>query len=606
MLSRLLNRNIKNPNFNKILTSSLIHQLLLILVTLLVYSKTLDRTSLFPIDDSFLINPLIKIDNFFNDYKKAEVLDYQPLRDFSFYIDIQILKKFEFHSFRLTNILIFALLILCTYKLVRNILGPLYALSLSLLIVCHPLFSFVLIWISTRKHLLASLFALIALNISYRKKQEISSFLKYTLSISLSFFSQPIHLWLPFFNLAKTFYISRRKKAFQFITYTVSISIAFLVGYINISFYYGNKSPYGNNVGGRYDLEYVSKFLLQHGRYFYNSLIPSNLEIYYSESSFLNIIGMFLLFAYLYVSFKISRKAFEFIVLALLSVSLVTFHRVGTFISDSYSILYTTFTWISLTIVLNKIIKKEHVVILIIVVITTLNLSLNLKRNQELSNDLTYIEKNVNEEYNEQAMNYYLHLMAMDGQAHKAIQIFDKYYDILSDGGGTISPRFIALLAKEIYLSKDFYIEQKIRLIVRYLDLPGPYMSQYLALLLYQTGRFNDAYTSALNSVHRLHFTDYEKYSFTSLFYNFCLETGPSGCEFIYYNSIKRLKLTDELKITDSLNELSAFFDEYRNKDNHEQTSKKFYFRFSDIFEDINNILFPKTPDLSMYSRLKN
>lgn len=182
---------------------------LLIVVTVMVYGNTLYGGFVWD-DNLFTANQVY----WEFDFRKiffslANGLEYQPVRDLSFLVDIALWQGSPF-GFHLTNLLLFALIVVLVYKLAGRLalftrqqenapprwFVPLLA---ALIFTIHPLKSEVVAWVTQRNTLLATLFFLFSVSffLRYLEKCEKKILVLSLGSFVLAIFSKAIVVTLP-------------------------------------------------------------------------------------------------------------------------------------------------------------------------------------------------------------------------------------------------------------------------------------------------------------------------------------------------------------------------------------------------------------------------
>ena len=185
-------------NKNKI---SWIFYLVLILGPLYIYYPLIKRDPILKRDDNVLVEPL-KLIHSFGSYKekllKDEILDFQPVRDLTYLLDIKLYQLLSISTFHASNVFYFYVILILLYHLLRRLQFNLYlSMSTTLLLSVHPLAVGSVAWVSGRKHILAAMFLLLTFLLLSPKKpdsQKNQNLIYSWISSVLSFFSHPMHL----------------------------------------------------------------------------------------------------------------------------------------------------------------------------------------------------------------------------------------------------------------------------------------------------------------------------------------------------------------------------------------------------------------------------
>ncbi len=340
----------------------------IIIVLFITYSRLIISDSLLDYDDKLLINPLLKIKNirdYFNFVLTGKILDLQPIRDLSYLFDIQIKKKFSNYSYHFTNLLIWFLSLIESYRILkffnRNYLIRFLLISL---LAFNPLTAVSVSWIAARKHLLAYFFILIATRyfLQYFKKLRLKHIIFICLNYLLSCLSQPL---LVFWPLSVVFYYYIKKIKINFKLLLPLFFIAIVI--ISLNLYYYSHNYLLASMG-------VSKFvstlenpigylLLEIGRYLYQLLNPfSVLPTPHYTGSFQNLLGIIILAILIFSIYRIilSKKLTLLypIFIFFLALAPVTIQTTNVFAMDSYLLLPLFSFFILLAILIKKINKN--------------------------------------------------------------------------------------------------------------------------------------------------------------------------------------------------------------------------------------------------------
>lgn len=305
-------------------------------------------------DDIPLIKPLSEISSI-GDYselvRKNKILDTQPIRDLTLWINVKIYKHFSVSLFHLFNIFITFCLQLAFFRLVTLLgVSKRIAIAMTVLLAFHPIFVVSNGWISARKHSLSILFCMLMI-IQVLKQQRIS--MKGVVYYFLSVFSHPITLTIPGWLLLLRYLGKIKKLGTNF----------YLLGFISVLGFSANYIKYyllgeGNlaAVRNRPFFDIISTAVLSFGRSFYLIFTPSHLSTIYHESNIRNLIGI-VIFAFVIMFYrKYGSKKDIFIWFSLLLFVNLTYLQY--FINDSYLFLPLISQFVLLSLIVQKNYKK--------------------------------------------------------------------------------------------------------------------------------------------------------------------------------------------------------------------------------------------------------
>ncbi len=189
----------KNQRINFIFKS--LFYILIFAGPFLIYLPLIDKDPFLNRDDFDITSPLRTVFSFDAYQAKLinnEILDFQPIRDFTYFIDIYFSREFGISTFHASNYIYFCILTLLIYFFLAGVTkNSLISMFVSLLISVHPVTVGSVAWISGRKHILSALFLFLALNFALwlgQSKHKILMTLGCWVSAIFSFFSHPIHL----------------------------------------------------------------------------------------------------------------------------------------------------------------------------------------------------------------------------------------------------------------------------------------------------------------------------------------------------------------------------------------------------------------------------
>ena len=198
---------------------------------ILVFNQHIVEDKVLNYVDIKLVTPVENLSSF-SEYltlmKTSTILDFQPIRDLSFYLNHLFNKLLGVSGYHFFNLIFYMILLVVFGKLLKilNIKDEYIFLGIALL-AFHPILISSVGWISARKHSLTSIFILLAI-ISILKKKEVT--IKSIIFYFLSIFTHPITLLFPAWILV-LFYLKQIKK----LTYKFII-----LGFVSILGLYAN------------------------------------------------------------------------------------------------------------------------------------------------------------------------------------------------------------------------------------------------------------------------------------------------------------------------------------------------------------------------------
>lgn len=321
-----------------------------------IYTPQTYNKQLFIQDDEYILAPIVNAKDFFSIYS-GEVIDIQPVRDLTYWIDLKIQPYFTFNTYKMTNLIIWYLCFVLIYFMFVGFnetykiqISKIACLVIAGIILMHPSMSIPIAWISSRKHLLAFMFILLATTLHLRflrnnlKRFFFFSQLAFVLSLLSHVIYAPWCLWVLYtmydFKLLKNV----RMFAFPFIC-------CFLGALITLSNYFFYKSLYqklnfatiqGINVG--YTRETILMPLLSFGRYFINFVDFGSSNILYHIKTIPNYIGAVFFLTFVLLCLKKFKLPIirSLMILFFCSSLTFTFFILGTFVQNYYALFITT------------------------------------------------------------------------------------------------------------------------------------------------------------------------------------------------------------------------------------------------------------------------
>lgn len=309
---------------------------------LALYSELLKNDPLLSYDDRPLISAASSItglESYINAVRAGFIPDLQPVRDLSYLADLWLLKKTQFHSFHLTNLLLWWLIVVIFYHLLKHQTHPTLALAFAVFFAASPVMASSVAWVAARKHLLSTFFIACATLLCVQKKDHIYSYHYFFLVLAfycLSVLSQPINVLWPIWFFLYT------KKEFRKAPVLILFFVMGAMIFANYKYYHSDLF-YGLSAIGKFNEKgfgMVTSFLSL-GRYFLLCLIPFGaLPQSHDSSSPQNILGLILMVMALLLFFKKIKKEKKIedwgVLYFLLPLMVVTFNSTNVFCSDTY------------------------------------------------------------------------------------------------------------------------------------------------------------------------------------------------------------------------------------------------------------------------------
>lgn len=344
-----------------------INKALLVLITLffvIIYFPYIKHDPFLKRDDFSLVSPLTKI-NGVSDYiqavKSNEIQDLQPVRDFSYFLNIKIDEWFELKTFHLTNLFLMVCCIHLLFKIFSRLKWSTGEIIAGVLLFsCHPILVSAIGWISTRKHILGLMFILLAINEILKKEKLSKTSVIYYL---LSTLSHPIFIlfpaWVLLFLKLRKFPVSW----LNFIVMTLSGASVLAVAYYKaFTLQMGNATYVHIST-----FENVSRFILSSGRAAMVLLFPNVISHSYYQGSIYNLIGIGVLIIVLYLLYKSPSRKECFLWIALAAISL--FPTYTLFVNDTYLYLALMCLVICLVILVRPFSAQKRIIITTISVV---------------------------------------------------------------------------------------------------------------------------------------------------------------------------------------------------------------------------------------------
>jgi hypothetical protein len=322
------------------------YALFLGLFGILVFWRVIAAHELIDIDHHIVIGPLYSIESW-SDYWALflgpKLYDIQPVRDLSLFLDIQFEQLIGHQVFGFTNVMIWIITCLIIIRIMGQFIDRTSAQLLGLILLIHPLLSWVLSWPVARKHLLSCLFITLASYFAIQLKKKGKGSFKVFICYFLSLFSQPISiLWIgPFLLYFKNELIRgqhRRLAAVISITFLVALGVNYLYFSELYPLYAGT-----DKMGDQGPLGPALK-LFAISRSFTQIFVPVQFASFYSPTTMLGMLGLPILSLFIWLLWAKKNLSLALFALVLLSYSLilVNLRNTNIFVADTYQLIPLT------------------------------------------------------------------------------------------------------------------------------------------------------------------------------------------------------------------------------------------------------------------------
>lgn len=504
-------------NLSKIDLSPKFFLVITYVVYFIIYLPQCYNLEQFILDDSLVLTPVLKAKSFLDIYK-GDFVDIQPMRDLVFWFDKSMQPYFDLNTFKLSNLIIYALACLMLVPLTRNVFSY-YRMSIpsylpyfiTAFILLHPSMTIPIAWMSAKKHLLSFLFILITTNylFSYLKDESINNFFFICFFFTLSLLSHTINclwpIWAIFMLYSSTHFSNKRM---SLIFSLVLLGLGGLGGVANIIYYkfFLYSANHGGGINTKYTLESLTQIPNSFGRYFINFFDFSAPAIYYDIESLRNLIGFVICILFLITLFNKRNIPLirSFALLFFVSSFTYTFYLLGTFAQNTYSLfMYVALVFIFVTFLINylklKFVKFFFVFVVLLEVIFTNNYA------KEWKSNLTAVEDFKSKEDQSEQKAWYILLAIKDriakGNFKDTKLLNNMLDDILSIKNyisevifvKDVTPAMIfrAYNAYLFYLTRQELLrpEVKLTIINSVCDSQVVYCNYYASLILYQLKR---------------------------------------------------------------------------------------------------------------------
>lgn len=322
--------------------SDLAGSALVLLAVLALYGPLIPQARLLERDDQRLVEPLRHLDGpgaYVDAVRGGRILDVQPVRDLSYWLELRFEAATGLTPFHATNVLLWLVLVALVHRLLAVRHQGFELWLLVLLFAVHPVFVGSVAWVAARKHLLSAVFTLGASVLVVRASRvsvgrAAAAAGLYTLAVA----SQPITLLWPLWGAGELWRrgSEHRRSALQLLL--ACLPSLLLAAAVNWLYYRG---AYVQQVGVEkfVDAEGTSGVaLLAVGRAFANLVFPVALATQYYPGSALNLVGLVALVLVTAASLKFRARSDVLSALGFFAFPLlvVTVRMTSIFLSDPY------------------------------------------------------------------------------------------------------------------------------------------------------------------------------------------------------------------------------------------------------------------------------
>lgn len=320
------------------------------------------------------VSSLKQLGEYWVGIKNGIIVDLQPIRDLSYFLDIRLIEIFKIYSFHLTNLITWIAICYMFYGILTRETRNKYIPILLLFLYCFsPVSTSSVAWIAARKHLLSTLFILIPTYLVVKKKKEfftLSNTISVIIFYLLSCFSQPINVLWPIWFFFYTYSFKDIPRKF-FIINALFLIMLLVLG----ANYFYYSSPIFNNVSviGKFiskDVFNLGTLILALGRYFFQCFFPFlALPTSHYQGALENLIGFFGLIIFIFFIFLKSLEDKKSIALAvlyfILPLLVVSLKTTNIFCSDTYLLNASVGFYWAIAILFENIEKKKIIYLLL-------------------------------------------------------------------------------------------------------------------------------------------------------------------------------------------------------------------------------------------------
>lgn len=327
---------------------------IIFLLSILFYPLIYNNSHIVNYDSEMIIRPLLSVHSI-SDYfllrSQNRIFDFAPVRDLSHLFDIQFLNLINSNFDILHNVILWVSLLFVIYLILREWrINSHIKFLLILLVSIHPALLQTIVWVSARKHILATFFLLIAIYFEFKNQRENNNQNRLAIFIFylLSALSWPILILYPVYYLLFDYPLKRKPREQSILLLGLLISMLVIL-YFNLNFYH-NQFVSMLGVEKTQPSFSMGLSLLGLGRAFIQTIFPFFLAMAYGPKSILNIFGLVLfpIVGYLFY-LKLERKDFfKFLILYILPLLTVLTFPTAIFLMDTYVFFSAIIFWMYL------------------------------------------------------------------------------------------------------------------------------------------------------------------------------------------------------------------------------------------------------------------
>ena len=235
-----------------------------------------------------------------------------PVRDLTYLFDFHLSKALGVKTFIMTSTLLFCVYVFAAWNLFKRIVSPALALTLTALLALHPINVEVLQWVISRKHLLASLFAIIAVILTIDTKAKTGVvpgkvFAGLILLYALSLLSHPPAMFLPAW-IVWILWPQCKKSPMKLYCFILS-SAAFALWWLSFQSSHNRDYSVGENPEtDLFSLKFTNG-VLGLGRAVWQLVAPIQQAIYFDVTQPQNALGLCVLVALSFLLLRHSKKS---------------------------------------------------------------------------------------------------------------------------------------------------------------------------------------------------------------------------------------------------------------------------------------------------------